>query len=213
MRKLIPVVLLMVATAVVAGFVVYQLKPSAETRVSVTVEKIRRIAHLATVEYTLSGFARQVFTSSTGLSDIGIGERKRSDYVISYCTGKITGRVDLEKATIDVQEGGDIPRVSIHLEPGSIVISDVEVRPEDIETISVRDELSGCFFYKPATNSQRNGVQRTALKEMKQSALKSGIVDKTKENARTFLSDFLGSLGYQATITFDENAYDPSASS
>jgi len=208
MRKWIPVVLLMVATAVIAGFVAYQLKPSAETRVTVTVEKIRKIAHLATVEYTLTGFARQVFTSS-----IGFGQRKPSDYVISYCTGKITGRVDLEKATVDIQEGGDVPQVSIHFERGSIVVSDVEVRPGDIETISVRDELTGLFPFKAAGNAQRNGVQDKALEQIRQAAIDSGIVEKTKENAQTVLGDFLGSLGYQATITFDENAYDPSAAS
>lgn len=201
MTKVILVVVLMVVTAVVTVFVVQQLAPP-QPQIDVIVEKVRKIAQLATVEYTLSGYSRQLYHSR--------GIRGPSDYVFSYCTGKITGRVDLGKMTIDVQDKADPPNVSIHFERGSIVVSDVEVKSS--ETISARSEIGGWFGGKPASNNQRNELARKTREKMKKAAIDSDIVEKTKENAVTFLTDFLDTLGYQAIITFDENAYDPSAS-
>ena len=37
------------------------------------------------------------------------------------------------------------------------------------------------------------------------------IIDKTKENAKTVLSEFVGAFGLQAVIEFDAKAYDPEA--
>jgi hypothetical protein len=52
-------------------------------------------------------------------------------------------------------------------------------------------------------------VEARAREQMRKAALAENLVEKTKENAKTILSGFVGSLGYGATITFDEKAYDP----
>jgi hypothetical protein len=208
-------VFVFVVAAIVGGGVAYRLKPSAEVHVSVTIEEIRKIAQLATVEYTVTGYARQLFESRF------IGPKPvPTDYVFSYVTAKITGSVDLDKATIDVQKGGDTPHVSIHFKRGSIKVEEiVPARTPDIDnpgqfirnpdTVSARSEIKGVFLFSPAGQKELDMVEALAFKHMKKAALASDIVEKTKENAKIILSGFVGSLGYGATITFDENAYDP----
>jgi len=211
----IMMVFVFVVAAIVGGGVAYWLKPSAEVHGYVTVEEIRKIAQLATVEYTLTGFYKEIFYSSIVIKKVP------TDYVFSYCKGKITGSVDLDKATIDVQKGGDAPHVSIHFKRGSILVSDIaltqtpdkdkpgQFKPNP-DTVSVRDELKGALFYQGANADQRQYVQNVALQKMKQGALDTDIVEKTKENAKTILGGFVGLLGYGATITFDPDADEPS---
>lgn len=215
MSKWIPIVLLLVVTALLAGFVAYRLKPSTEVRVSVTVEKIRDISHLATTEYTLSAYAHGKYDSRTLWSELGVGDEKITDLVFAFCRGTVRGRVDMEKATIDVQEAADGGHVSIHFKRGSVLVSGVEIDPDDpkaFEIISAREILIPRGVFKPATPGQKQALQRLAMQKLQEVAINSGIVEKTMENAKTVLGEFVGALGYRATITFDENAYDPSAS-
>ncbi len=198
-----------VVAALVGGGVAYWLKPSANVRVSVHVDQIRNSAHLATVEYRLSAFVDKEFTSN-----VGFGHQEVSDYVIAKCTGTVTGRVDLdkEKAAINVQEGAEGRQVSIHFKRGSVVISDVAIdlsKTNTFETISCREKLRLIGFLKPATSGQRDEMHRLAMQKIRDTAIETGIVEKTMENAKTVLGNFVGAFGYRVTVTFDEKAYDP----
>lgn len=200
-------VLLVLLTAIVAGGVVYLIKPSTVVKSSVTVEQMKKIAQLATTEYTLGTFAEQAYYSNTLFK-----KKELSDYAIARVTGKVKGSVDLEKATIEVQESKENPQVSIHFKRGSVLISGVEIDQNDKDAqrvLSCREKLRVKGLLNPISPSQRDALLQTALQEIAKTAIKVGIVEKTMEHAKTVLGDFVGALGYRANITFDEKAYDP----
>ncbi len=207
MSKTIKIAVLIVVTALVAGGVSYYLLRSTHANVRVTVESIRKVAELATVEYRLAATLDEKYTSN-----IGFGKRVQTDYLIAIYTGAVRGRVNLENATVNIQKKADGNYVSIHFKRGSVLISGVEVDPEkdNFEIISCQGVR--WIGTKGASDSQRRDLQQKGLRSIRESAIKTGIVEKTKENAKAVLSDFLGALEYQAVITFDEKAYDPSLS-
>jgi len=206
MSKAIKIAILVILPALVAGGVSYYLSHSTRAEARVTVESIRKVAELATVEYRLAAILDKKY-----FSNVGFGMKKQTDYLIAVYTGAVRGRVDLENATVDIQKKADGNYASIHFKRGSVLISGVEVDPEkdQFEMMSCQGER--WIGTKGASDSQRRGLQQEALRSIRESAIKTGIVEKTKENAKTVLSDFLGVLEYRAIITFDENAYDPSA--
>lgn len=207
MSKTIKIAMLLIVTALVAGGVSYYLSRSTHANVRVTVESIRKVAELATVEYRLAAILDKKY-----FSNIGFGIKKQTDYLIAIYTGAVRGRVNLENATVDIQKKADGNYVSIHFKRGSVLISGVEVDPEKdhFEMISCQGER--WIGTKGASDGQRRRLQKEGLRSIRESAIKTGIVEKTKENAKAVLSDFLGALEYRAVITFDEKAYDPSAS-
>jgi hypothetical protein len=206
MSKTIKIAVLLIVTALVAGGVSYYLSRSTHANARVTVESIRRVAELATVEYRLAAILDQKY-----YSDMGFGRKSQTDYLIAIYTGAVRGHVDLENATVDIQKKADGDYVSIHFKRGSVVIYGVTIDPEkdhfEILTCQGRRPL----FTKGANRSEYNALEKLALKSIIESAIKTGIVEKTKENAKTVLSDFVGALGYHAVVTFDEKAYDPPA--
>jgi hypothetical protein len=205
MAKTMTIVLVLL-TAIVAGGFVYLLKPSTQVHTSITVEQIKAIAKLGTAEYTVSAVRDQGF-KSRGI--IGY-----SDWVVVICRGKVTGSVNMEKVTVDVKEAADERHVSIHFGPGSVEVSGVEFDPNDAEperVISAHEKM-GNILGKPANAEQRTGMTNEARKDIRKAAIEAGIVKRTMENAEIALSAFISSFGYRATITFDEKAYDPSAS-
>ena len=208
MSKRITMGFLLVVTALVAGGVSHWLSRSTQADVRVTVESIRKVAELATVEYRLAAIVEKKYHS-----DLWIFGDVESDHLFGLYTGAVRGRVDLENATVDIQNEADGDYVSIHFKRGSVLISGVEIDPEKdhFELISIEGR-SRISFTAGATDGQRKALQQVALREIRESAIKTGIVEKTMSNAITVLSDFLGALGYRATVTFDEDAYDPSAS-
>jgi hypothetical protein len=200
--------LVLIAVAVASTSVTYWLTPKGPEAV-VTVQSIRKIAQLATVEYHAATLQDQTFQSSIGLGDVD------SSRMIAYYTGAVKGAVDLEK--MDLREivagvsenGGRGGRVAIHFQRGSIVISGVELVPgeDSMKEITVWRRTG----FNPPSDNQREGMRREALQAIRDAAIERGIVDKTKENARLFLSEFVAGFGLTAEITFDENAYDEDA--
>ena len=203
MKQLTKMVMLLIVTALVAGGVAYSLAPKGPDA-RVTVQSIRKIAHLATVEYRLAALMDQAYYSDAVFTNV------RSSRMIAYYTGAVKGSVDLEKTDIDVTDEAEGGRVSIHFNRGSIMISGVEIVPgEDSMKEILCEKKTG---FNPPTENQREGLRQKALKIIRQKAIEQGIIDKTIENATTVLSEFVGALGLQAVIEFDENAYDPAAS-
>jgi hypothetical protein len=206
MSKAINGFLLVLVTALIVGGTVYWLKPSTKVDVSVTIEQMRKIARLATTEWTMSSFAEKDFYHKTGI--LPPWKTIQTDYVIARCRGKVTGAVDMEKAQIEVQERR---HVSIHFPRGSVVVSDPQI--DTLETISARGKIHGEWLvYEGATEAQKKEVEREALEKIKQTAIEEGIAQTTIDNAKTVLGEFVRSLGYEATITFDEPAYSPHGS-
>ncbi len=200
--------LVLVAVAVASTSVTYWLTPKGPEAV-VTVQSIRKIAQLATVEYHLSTFLDETFKSSIGIGDVD------SSRMIAYYTGAVKGFVDLEKVDLrqiaaKVSDTGEPRgRVAIHFGRGSVVVSGVEFVPG---TDSMKEEVVWTkTLFNPPSDNQREAMRRTALQAIRDAAIERGIVDKTMENARLVLSEFVAGFGLTAEITFDENAYDESA--
>ncbi len=199
-------IMLVVLTAIVAGGIVYLLKPATQVHTSVTVEQIKAIAKLGTAECTVSAVRDEGF-ESTGV--LGL-----SDYVVVIVRGKVTGSVDMEKATVDVNEASDDRHVSINFGPGSIEVSNVEHDPSHPDrVISAHEKMDSPFWKgKPASQNQIERMKNEARVQLRLAALGAGIVERTKQNAQVVLSTFVGQLGYRANVTFDPKAYEPSAS-
>lgn len=200
--------LVLIAVAVASTSVTYWLTPRGPESV-VTVERIRKIAQLATVEYHLSTFLDETFRSSIVLRDV------KSSRMIAYYTGSVKGFVDLEKVDLRViaagvsDNGEPSGRVAIHFGRGSVVVSGVEFVPgEDI----MKEEVVWTKpLFNPPTDNQREAMRNKALQTIRDAAIERGIVDKTMEEARIVLSEFVKGFGLEAEITFDEKAYDESA--
>ena len=206
MGKAFSMAALLVSTALVAAGVTYWLKPSTNVNVRVTIEEMRNIAELATTEWTMSESIDREFISQ-GL------KKFRSDYVIALVKGKVRGSVDLSENKADFQLSPDDHRVSIHFKPGSVRVSGVEFDPNDPDsfvTISCAQKLPSALG-QPATSSQTDTMRKEGIRKIRETAIRKGIVAKTMQNAKQVLGDFCGSLGYQATVTFDDKAYDPEA--
>lgn len=208
-------ILLVVAAAVIGAGGAYWLAPKSKetTTVIVTVEGIRKVAQLAAVEYRLSTLVDKTFQSRV------LGGTRDSSRMLAFYTGTVKGSIDLQKIQLHLKDegkasgapaqGGLPRRALIHFPQGSIVIKDVALVPgED----SMREEVvwvgsyAGVSFNKP-TDQQREAVRQEALKAILQTAIKQGIVDKTKENARTILTEFLAGLGVAAEVSFDDQAF------
>ncbi|MBN1379491.1 MAG: DUF4230 domain-containing protein [Gammaproteobacteria bacterium] len=207
--NLIKMTLVVVLVAVVSGGGAYWLaSKGSDTRTTVTVQSIRKIAQLATVEYRLSTLQERTFRSSYGLANTD------SSKMLAYYTGTVKGSIDLEKIEVQFEDAAvqspdkddGRPHASIHFPRGSIVIKDVALVP-GVDSMREIVTWKRAGFKGPSDN-QREKVRQDALKAILQTAIKQGIVDKTKENAAMILSEFLGGFGIKADITFDEKAYD-----
>ena len=200
------VALLVILVAVVSGGSAYWLK-SKGVDAKVTVLSIRKIAQLATVEYRLSTLLEKTFRSSylVGTCD--------SSKMIAYYTGAVKGSIDLDKIEVQLKNtdagasdtGDDRGHALIHFPRDSIVIKDVALIPGEDSMREIVTWVKAGF--NGPTDNQREGVRQEALKTILQTAIKQGIIEKTKENAKMILSEFLGGFGIKADITFDENAY------
>lgn len=201
MSKTIIIVLL---TAIVAGGIVYVLKPAAQVHTSVTVEQIKAIAKLGTAEYTVSAVRDRGFTSR--------GIIGHTDWVVVICRGKVIGSVNMDSVTVDVKEASDDRHVTIHFGRGSVEVSGVEYDPNDAESVRVISchERIGQLMGNPASADQRTAMQHEAEKDIRRAAICAGIVENTIENAKTALTHFVSAFGYRADITFDDEAYQPS---
>ena len=202
MKQSSKIMIVIIVTALVAGGVGYLLTQKGPD-VRVTVQSIRKIASLATVEYRLAALMDKTYRSQ------GVFKKVDSSRMIAYYTGAVKGSVDLEKTDIGISDEADGRHVSIHFKRGSIVVSGVEIIPGEDSMREITCNVKQ--FFKPPTDNQREALRQEALKIIKQKAIEQGIIDKTKENAKTVLSEFVGAFGLQAVIEFDEKAYDPEA--
>ena len=182
-----------IAAALLTGGVVYAAMRNAkgETDVAVSVNEIREIAQLATVEYHLSTILDRRIPMSWY-------EWKNARLLVML-KGVVKGSVDLNRADIQMPKAGE-KAISIRFRKGAIVVSNPEIGPEDIKVITAANPN----IIHPIKDSDRNAAKRDAIAELRKTALDGGIVAKTAEEARTLLTKFLGGLGYTATVEFED---------
>ena len=184
---------LVLVGALVAGGLMFALKrpgQSGKTDVVVTVDHIKEVAKLATTEYYISTFVEETKAKQWY-------EWKKAKYIV-FLKGVVTGSVDLKQVDLDVDSEGK--RVVITFKKGAVSITDPQIGVDDIRFITV----SNPNVFNPISDSDWKKGHDDAVKELKQAAMKAGIVAKTKAEAQTVLTAFLGALGYDCTVKFEE---------
>lgn len=154
----------------------------------VTVNSIKKIAELATIEYTMSVIREQTKKKK-------FMEWKDAKFLV-LVTGKIKGSVDLNMADVKIDK--ENKKVKISFRKGAVKISNPEIGPKDIKIITVDDPN---IFHK-LNDKDRNKGQAAAIALLRQTALNKGIVNQTKNQAKAVIENFLAALGYQGVITF-----------
>jgi hypothetical protein len=181
--------------AIVAGGAVFLLKGGGggKTDVRVTVDSIKNIAELATVEYHISSYLFRAKKKAWY-------EWKNAKYLV-FVRGTVKGSVDLDQAAIDVSPDPKNRMVKITFKKGAVRVSDPEIGKGDVTFQSV----SNPNVFHRITEKDYEGAQNDLIGIIKEQAIKDGIRNKTAAQARLVLTTFLQSLGYNAKIEFEED--------
>jgi hypothetical protein len=154
----------------------------------VTVNSIKKIAELATIEYNMSIIEEQTKKKK-------FLEWKEARFLV-LLTGVIKGSVDLNQADVNIDK--EAKKVTIAFKKNAVNISNPEIGPGDIKIITVSDPN---VFHK-INDADRNKAQAAAIKLLRKAALDKGIVNQTKSQAKTVIENFLAALGFQSVISF-----------
>lgn len=154
----------------------------------VTVNSIKKIAELATIEYNMS-VIREVTKEKKFL------QLKEAKFLV-LLTGKIKGSVDLNKSNIDIDK--ENKTVAITFKKGAVGVSNPEIGPDDIKIITV----SNPNVINKINDKDRNSAQKAAITMLRNEARKKGIEKQTRAEAKTVISGFLTALGYKTSIKF-----------
>lgn len=171
---------------------------SSETHV--TINSIKKIADLATIEYnnTVYSIYTKKKKKKIKLFKIGSDDNKlfKDTRLLVLVTGKIKGSVDMNMADLDVDE--ENRKVAITFNKGAIKISNPEIASDGIETIVLRNSN----IFRKLNEADRNKARKNAIAELRAAAIRGDIEMKTKDEAKVVLGNFLLALGYQSTIKF-----------
>lgn len=162
------------------------------TEVIVTVEEIKEIAQLSTVEYVMS----EVLHKELGKA----WYEWRAASFLARVRGKIRGSVDLDKMQVEVVNNGGQRRVSVRFEPGAVVIHPPEISQGDIEII----DCANPNVLHPISAADHSRAVDTLIAHLRSVAESHGIKERTAAEAKLVLTRFLEQLGFEAHIEFAE---------
>ncbi len=183
------IAMIIVAVAVgMAGMFYYKSLSEATDEAYVTVTSIKKIAELATVEYVMSVHKQRKKKKK-------LLQLKDARFLV-ILTGKIKGSVDLNRAKLDIDKEKKF--VSIDFNKDAVRISNPEIAPGDLQFITI----SNPAVINKIDDDDRNSAQSSAIRLLRDTAIKKGIESKTREQAKVLLENFLASLGYSSKITF-----------
>ena len=157
----------------------------------VTITAIRDLAQLTTVETVQ-------YTIVEKGTDEGWLAWARGDALRMFAVARIGAGVDLSGLTVRDIEVGEDGVVEIRVPAATIQYVD-----PDEEATQVLERDVGIFTSgDPGLESD---VRRIADEVLVDNAVEAGILDRAQDNARSVLTDFLLSLGYQdVSVTFDD---------
>jgi hypothetical protein len=179
------------AAVIAAGIVFFAMRGGGgRTDVIVTVEEIKEIAQLSTVEYVVS----DILHKEKGRAWY---EWKTASFFASV-KGKIKGSVDLDKMQITVSNDRDQKKVHVRFESGAILISDPEIGPHDIKIIDCSDPN---VFHKISADDHSKAVGEL-ISHLKSVAEDHGIREKTASETKLVLTRFLEQLGFEVQMEF-----------
>ncbi len=172
----------------VGGMYAYGNLVDGGSQTRVTVNSIKKIAELATIEYTMSVIKEQTKKKK-------FLEWKTARFLV-LVTGKVKGSVDLNMADVKIDK--ENRKVSINFKKGAVKVSYPEIAPNDIKIITVDDPN---IFHK-INDKDRNKGTAAAIAVLRETAMNKGIVGQTKNQARQVIENFLAALGYKSVIKF-----------
>jgi hypothetical protein len=149
------------------------------------IHAIQPLARLETIQYSVE----KVITGETGQ---GLFKTFVGDKLLFIAHGTVIAGVDLSKLSLDHIQERD----------GSLILSlpepEIFIASLDNEQSYIYDRQTGIFTKgNPQLETE---VRRAAEKEIEAAALQDGILQLAKQNAITFLTNFLGDLGYDHVI-------------
>jgi len=182
------ITIIVAALVGVGAMYIYTSFADESSQTKVTVNSIRKIAELATIEYTMSVIKEQTKKKK-------FLEWKNARFLV-LLTGKVKGSVDLNLADVKIDK--ENKKVTIAFRKDAVKVSDPEIGPDDIKIITVSDPN---ILHK-LNDNDRNKGQAAAIKLLRETALEKGIVNQTKTQAKVVIENFLAALGYQSVISF-----------
>ena len=191
MKNAVFVVIVIVAAVLLGLFVGRFLTGGSDkTEVFVNIDRIRAIAELATVEMH-STVIEHVHEKHAWY------EWKSAELLV-IVSGSIRGGLDLDK--IEMKKSGDNKRVTITIPSDAITVTNPIIDPKDgIELITI----SNPNIFHPITDAQRNQAQKKCLADLKSKVIDAGIKEKTLEEAKKVLTNFLAILEVEVEFIMD----------
>jgi hypothetical protein len=149
------------------------------------IHAIQPLARLETIQYSVE----KVITGETGQ---GLFKTFVGDKLLFIAHGTVIAGVDLSKLTLDHIQERD----------GGLVLSlpepEIFIASLDNEQSYIYDRQTGIFTKgNPQLETE---VRRAAEKEIEAAALQDGILKLAKQNAISYLKNFLRDLGYDHVI-------------
>ncbi len=183
----------MLAVAIVVGAVVFWFATSGGngSTTIVTVDQIKKIAQLATIDYRLS------VTHYHEKPPVGLEWLPAKLFVTVI--GNIKGSVDMKVADIKIPKEGDEKIVKIVFPKGSVMISNPEIGAKDVTFLT----CSNPNPFHPLKDKDFTAAQTEAITAMIKTAKDDGIALKTAREAKVILEHFLSALGFVPQISFE----------
>jgi len=180
-----------VGVAAMSLFAKVQNETTSET--FVTVDSIKKVAKLATVEYNVSVVEKRTVPLNV---KVGITLKLKKAKFLVLTSGIVTGSVDLNKAKIDIDK--ETKKVKIVFNKNAVNVSNAAINKGYPEFITITDRK----LFKRLKDEDFAAGARAANAKLKSTAESDGIVKKTKAEAKTLITNFLASLGYSTSVKF-----------
>ncbi len=187
------VVIVVVFSVLVGGFLLWQnFAGDHKEEISlVSVEGIKKIAELATIEYYLSAYEhRREYAKTDPL------KWWPKEYMV-FVKGNVVGSVDLDKAVVGINQRSK--HVNIVFQKDAIKIHFPEIKPGDIVLLKCQD------LFNPIHPKDWESAVKTAQKTILKIAEENDIQSKTANEAAVLLTGYLNSFGYTSKVTFSDD--------
>ena len=183
--------------SIIAGIAMMSLfasiKDETTSETFVTIESIKKVAKLASIEYNVSVIEKRTVPLKV---KVGFSFKLKDAKFLVLTSGVVTGSVDLNKAKMNIDK--EAKKVSIVFHKNAITVSNAAINTGYPEFITVANRK----LFKRLKDSDFAAGARAANEKLRETAINDGIVNKTKKEAKTLISHFLSSLGYTTKIKF-----------
>lgn len=182
-------IILVIIISVLVGFFVNKIVIGGKdkTDVIVNIDTIKEIAQLATIEYHMTIYEH--------VTEEHKWYEWKDAEILVILHGVVRGLIDLEK--IDMNKSDDNRIITIKIPKDALRITNPEFGPDDIKVTTISNPN---IFHKISDND-RNMAVKKGINDFKNKAIESGIEEKTLDEAKKVISEFLASLEYEVIFT------------